>query len=156
MIKKVMMLCLVSILSYTNVSYCNEENNSMWSEFTCILGVSTIPGAGIGLFATHDIPAGTIIYHKPSERRTMKIKDVPQAFHKYLIYLNDEECQCPMKFNHMEVGWYINHSDNPNIRKIEGGALITRDIKAGDELCIDYNQFDEPEHLKEAYYKPTK
>ena len=66
----------------------------------------------------------------------------------------------------MEVGWYLNHSAQPNMRiesyqdgQEEDCLLyvinyhIIRDIKAGEEVLIDYNDLDEPEALKEDFYK---
>lgn len=53
-----------------------------------------------------------------------------------------------------KIGWYINHSREPNIHKIGEDHIVTsRAIKAGEEILIDYNQLNEPEHLKEDYYK---
>ena len=36
---------------------------------------------------------------------------------------------------------YLNHSDEPNLKQMEGGNYFVtlRDIKAGEELFIDYN-----------------
>ena len=56
----------------------------------------------------------------------------------------------------MEIDWYLNHSNDPNIIEIKEDYWITvRDIKACEELLVDYNQFNEPEHLKEPFYKST-
>lgn len=124
------------------------------------------PLGGIGVFATHDIPAGTLLFNQNFEIRTMQVKDIPKALLPYCIYLNDEECLCPERFDRMEIGWYINHSSKPNIarrNKVSNAQAVKdlkartvhaiRDIKAGEEIFIDYNSLDEPEHLKEAYYK---
>ena len=136
-----------------------------YSEFSFILKPSTL--GGIGVFATHDIPAGTQVLNlKQQLKRTLKIKDLPLSFIKYCIYISDEECICPERFDRMEIGWYINHSNTPNIAKAETitesnanngikkhHIYTTKDIKAGDEVLIDYNYLNEPEHLKEDFYK---
>lgn len=84
----------------------------------------------------------------------MKSANVPEAFKKYCIYLNDEECLCPERFDRMEIRWYINHSHQPNIQKHSDKNIVTlRDIKQGEEILIDYNYLNEPEHLKEDFYK---
>lgn len=124
------------------------------------------PLGGIGVFATHDIPAGTLLFNRDFELRTLKVKDIPKPLLPYCIYLNDEECLCPERFDRMEIGWYINHSSKPNIarrNKVSNAQAVkdlkartvhtTRDIKAGEEILIDYNSLNEPDHLKEAYYK---
>ncbi len=142
-----------------------------WSEFSFMLKPSAL--GGVGVFATHDIPQGTHLFNQQFNQqfqlRTMKTKDVPAPLVKYCIYLNDEECLCPERFDRMEIGWYINHSSTPNIaRKHPLGhateirdnkdkeriIFATQDIKAGDEILIDYNGLAEPEHLKEDFYKP--
>lgn len=126
-----------------------------WSEFSFMLKPS--PLGGVGVFATHDIPKGTHLFKNAFKTRTMSVKDVPSALLKYCIYINDNECLCPERFDRMEIGWYINHSSNPNIARSEKNVKeravhAIQQIHAGDEILIDYNQLDEPEHLKEDYY----
>jgi hypothetical protein len=123
------------------------------NEYSLILQPSAL--GGIGVFTTHDFPQGSQIFSGTFSPRKLLIKDIPSAFLKYCIYLNDEECLCPERFDRMEIGWYLNHSDQPNIiKQAENLIVSTRDIKAGEEILIDYNHLNEPEHLKEAYYKP--
>lgn len=122
-----------------------------WSEFSFILKPSSL--GGVGVFATHDIEVGTQVFSGIFSRRKMKVEDVPSDFIKYCIFLSDEECLCPERFDRMEIGWFVNHSDQPNIARREGVNVAVHAIKAGDEILIDYNQLGEPEHLKEAYYK---
>lgn len=123
-----------------------------WTEFTFILKPS--PLGGVGVFTTHDLPKGMQIFsgkHSPKKRL---IKEVPEVFLKYCIFLNDEECLSPERFDRMEIGWFLNHSEKPNITKTANSYVITlRDIRAGEEILMDYNELNEPEHLKESYYK---
>ncbi len=121
-----------------------------FSEFFFVLKPS--PVGGIGVFATQDIPSGAQVSTDYGPRK-MAIKDIPPAFLKYCIFLNDEECLCPKEFNRMEIGWYINHSDKANIADGGDHLVSIRDIKADEEIFLDYNQLDEPEHMKEIYYK---
>ncbi len=133
--------------------------SGQWTEFSFILKPSLL--GGIGVFATHDISAKSQIFKNYFKIRTLKIKEVPTDFIKYCIKISDEECLCPKRFDRMEIGWYINHSATPNIAQrtviIEGIeeciVYALNDIKAGDEILIDYNFLNEPEHLKEDYYK---
>jgi SET domain-containing protein len=123
-----------------------------WTEFTFILQPSAL--GGLGVFTTHPISKGTRLFSGTYVSRTMKIADVPAAFKKYCIFLNDEECLCPERFDRMEIGWYINHSHQPNIQKnTDKYVVAVCDIKQGEEILIDYNYLNEPEHLKEDYYK---
>lgn len=130
-----------------------------WTEFSFIVKPS--PLGGIGVFATHDIPAGTHILRNGYDRRTLQIKDIPEEFRTYCIKISDEECVGPQQFDRMEIGWYINHSATPNIAQKtviienEEECIIyaCTDIKVGDEILINYNDLNEPEHLKEDYYK---
>ena len=124
----------------------------MWSEFSVILQPSPI--GGIGTFVTHNIAAGAQLFTDSAARRRLPIADVPEPFRKYCILLSDTECICPERFDRMEVGWFINHSFQPNIsRRSDGVIVAVHDIRAGDELLVDYNQLQEPQHLKEAYYR---
>lgn len=123
-----------------------------WTESTFILKPSLV--AGIGVFATHPIKAGTEVFKDNYSPRVLKTKDIPKAFQKYCIFLNDEESLCPERFDRMEVEWFLNHSKDPNLSKTPDEKIIAlKDIQAGDEVFIDYNQLNEPEHLKESYYK---
>lgn len=126
-----------------------------WTEFSFILKPSQING--IGVFATHDILKGTILFSGTHVQRKMNRKDIPTEFFPYCIWLNDEECMCPERFDRIEIGWYLNHSNEPNVSIISGAKMITiNDIKAGDEIFINYNELDEPEHLKDDYYTKSK
>ncbi len=57
---------------------------------------------------------------------------------------------CPGDFGRMELGWYLNHSRQPNVFHKNYHYYTSRDIKKGEELTIDYNSLGEP--AKEKYY----
>ena len=141
-----------------------------WSEFSFILKPS--PLGGIGVFATHDFGAGVEVFRNTFQPRILKKENIPADFLKYCIYLNDDELICPEQLDRMEIGWFINHSKEANIARkaslhqagnvarreaihqLEEKTLITiKNIKAGDEILIDYNSLDEPEYLKDDYYR---
>jgi hypothetical protein len=135
------------------------------TEFSFV--IKACAGGGIGVFATHDIAKGTLLFATPFALRRMMIQDVPVELLKYVIYVNDQECITPERFDRMEIGWYINHSHDGNIGRLipidasknHEEALRVRsihalkDIKAGEEILIDYNNLQEPEHLKQDYYR---
>jgi hypothetical protein len=136
-----------------------------WSEFNFILMPSKL--GGVGVFAARDFQKGVRIIGPKFEMRVLRKEQIPQAFHKYCIHKNDEEFFCPPRFDQMQIGWFINHSDEPNMvvmvepskqqdfsRRSENKFLVTRrNISSGDEILIDYNSLNEPEHLKESYYR---
>ena len=142
-----------------------------WSEFSFVLRPSQL--GGIGVFAAHDLEADTLIFRRFHELRILKIKDIPRDFLKYCIYISDEEVVAPERFDRMEIGWFINHADDPNIENrhfirntkrssiaemlsdMKIRSIFTKKpIKAGEEILINYNNLNEPSHLKEAYYRP--
>lgn len=129
----------------------HDKFQTKCTEFSFILKPSIL--GGVGVFATHGIATGTSLFTEKHSSRKMKIKDIPIDFIKYCIFLNDDECLCPERFNRIGIGWYINHSNHPNIGKNTDNLISIRDIDAGEEIFLDYNQLNEPEHLKEAYYK---
>lgn len=132
----------------------NRENSQVeWTEFSFVLKPSIL--GGVGVFATHDIPKGTALFSGKSSSMKRKISEIPPDFIKYCIFLSDEECLSPERFDHMGIGWYINHSSTPNIGKNRHGFIAVCDIKTGEEILFNYNELNEPEHLKEAYYKTS-
>lgn len=120
------------------------------NEFYVILKPSSIEG--VGIFAIRNIKKGTKIFPAMNPKPA-HIKEIPLQFHKYCILLDDEKCMSPQNFNCMEIAWYMNHSHTPNVVREKDGVLALRDIKEGEEILIDYNLFNEPEHLKESYFK---
>lgn len=110
----------------------------MWNETSFILKNSLIQG--VGVFSTVDLPARTQVLINQPKPRLMKIKDVPPEFQKYCVFINEEDCMSPARFDAISVGWYVNHSDQPNIEQRTISYIITlRDIKAGEEILVDYN-----------------
>lgn len=133
----------------------SHPSEVQWTEFSFILGLSNING--IGVFATHDIPKGTRVFSEKRPPRKMKTKDIPDEFLKYCTFMNDEQCIGPKRFDRMEIVYYVNHSHNPNISLTTERKVVTiRDITAGEEILFNYNELNEPEHLKEAYYEKSQ
>lgn len=125
------------------------------TEFSFILKPSTIPDAGVGVFAAHDIEKGsTASVLKDNQWRIVHKKDIPEDFLKMCAAQGDGYYICARRFDHMEICWYLNHSDTPNIDMIDFKTYrANRDIKKGEEIFMDYNQLNEPESEKEKYYK---
>jgi uncharacterized protein len=114
---------------------------------------SSIPGAGVGVFALHDIDAGVLLALKPSHKIgiTLQKADIAEDLLAYCINNGDGTYHCPPEFNHMHLVWYLNHSDTPNTEKREDGYYSLREIHSGEEILIDYNIFHKPEEEKIQY-----
>lgn len=132
----------------------NAEANEKWSEFSAILKPSSIKGAGVGVFATHDIKKGARLFTNESTPKKIKRDTIPTAFLGFVVDIDDTYSWGPESFDRMGVEWYVNHSLKPNlVVDASGNCIAARDIKAGEELLTDYNRFNEPEELKDPYYK---
>lgn len=141
----------LSFFIMTLPCFASETQDNACTEFSFILKPSNV--SGIGVFATHDISVGTKFFRGENTNKKCSLKDVPPAFRKYVEYISEDECMCPERFDRMGMPWYMNHSDNPNTRIIEGRWTAIRDIKADEEILIDYNDLEEPESMKEGFYK---
>lgn len=123
------------------------------NEFSFILKPSTIEGAGVGVFATHDIKKGTLLrLYGEEKNRVLKKNEVPKEFVRYAHDMGDK-LLCPQDFGWMPLGWYLNHSKNANLEEKEDGSYAIKDIKVGEEIFIDYNTLGEPEESKSEFYK---
>jgi SET domain-containing protein len=113
---------------------------------------------GIGVFAAHDIKAGTYLrfFGEKKETATISVvrnkEDVPEFFRQFCLDWGDT-LRCPKDFSRLEAGWYLNHSKTPNAYHRDYDYYALRDIKAEEEITIDYNTLEESEEAKENYYK---
>lgn len=131
------------------------------NEFSFILKPSKIPNAGVGIFALHDIAKdtrlrvfGDQIEDDVDRARLFEERDVPTELLSYCVHKENNVVACPNDFGKMEVGWYMNHSTNPNVRREkEKWFFAIRDIKNGEELLIDYNTLGDPKEAIEDYYR---
>lgn len=114
---------------------------------------------GVGVFAAHDIKAGTYLRLFGDEENETndvsvirKKEDVPEFFQQWTVD-RGVILRCPKDFGCMEIGWHLNHSKTPNAYHKNYNYFAIRDIKEGEEITIDYNSLEEPEEAKEDYYK---
>lgn len=132
---------------------------SRTDEFSFMLRVSTISGAGVGVFTLHAIAQGVWLAVFPRGYRSRKFKaaELPAALRSYCTAKPNGVYAAPRSFNRMSIGWYLNHSASPNVVWDDdlGGYVTARDVAEGEELLIDYNLFEEPEHEKAAFYAPV-
>lgn len=113
---------------------------------------------GLGCFAGEDIKKGQIVWRFDEGIdlifKESDLKNFPVSFVEFLkMYaysplVNTEKTYvlCADNARHM------NHDENPNLDETPDGLNVAlRDIKAGEELTCNYNQFD-----KDAAYKLGK
>ena len=104
---------------------------------------------GVGVRAIRNIPAGTLVFGGESERvvwvsRTA-VRRLPTAIrslYEDFGMVCGDRIGVPPNLNRLSVGWYVNHSDRPNIEAGEDGRFRTlRSIRKGAELTADYRTF---------------
>ena len=109
------------------------------------------PIEGIGVFAIRDIPKGCRdMFSKPDDDAdwiTISKKEIEALpgyaqflVGNYCLYDDDHYFVPAHGFKKMDVSLFLNHSDQPNIISINDGDYFETitDIKAGEELLIDY------------------
>jgi hypothetical protein len=117
-----------------------------------IVKESTIPGAGLGLFADEDLPLGTVTWKfqdgldqiiSPETLAAMSADERAICLkHAYLDTVTNNLIMCG------DDERFINHSDTPNVAQVltptdpEGIEITSRDIKKGEELFCNYYDFD--------------
>ena len=105
------------------------------------------PVQGIGVFTTAPIAAGEHLRLWQEEdwrfvpfaeaERDPELRVVAETY----CVRDAGGYRCPLDFHRMSIGWYMNHSDTPNVRyrapnDFEYCAI--RDIAAGEEILCDY------------------
>lgn len=103
---------------------------------------------GIGVFTTKPLLMRELAdVFDPEDGRfvsTLLIKDDEIGmFETYGIATNGG-FYAPLDFRRMSVGWYLNHSDTPNLVPNHDHTeyFAARDIEEGEELTIDYGLLD--------------
>ena len=112
-----------------------------------LLKPSTIPGAGVGVFTSRPIEVGE------------RLRLWGDGDYRFLTFAEAERdpgfqdggdrwCVTdatgyhgPADFHRMSIGWYMNHSDTPNVAfrtKPDYEYFATRDIAADEEIFCDY------------------
>jgi uncharacterized protein len=101
------------------------------------LDVSTIPGAGAGLFARIPLGKGDRLEVIGVLVPAGSLADVCTRFADRYKFRLDDLLLIPLCF-----GGMVNHSKNPNMEKVIEGQSVylrtTRAISAGEELFFDY------------------
>jgi SET domain-containing protein len=129
---------------FTSEKLINSKlNNAVTTQYSFVLRPSNI--AGVGVFSTHKILSGTYLrLFAPDEKLQMLNKS-----HDFIEFLEwfgvevQDRFSCPEDFGRMSVGWYLNHSSEPNaFYKDDYYYYALRDIAEGEEITIDYKCFE--------------
>lgn len=108
---------------------------------------------GVGAIAVRRIPKGALVFRGEDERAVWvsrsAVKKLPaelRALYEDFGMVDGTKLGVPANLNRLSVGWYVNHSDKPNVAAGEDGRFrALRRIDAGEELTADYRTFcDEP------------
>jgi SET domain-containing protein len=111
------------------------------------IGLSDIHGVGVR--AMRNIPRGTLVFQGESERVVWRsraaVRRLPKdirALYEDFGMVSGDQIGVPPSLNMLSVGWYVNHSDHPNVEAGDDGRFrALRRIRKGEELTADYRTF---------------
>jgi hypothetical protein len=119
------------------------------------LGLSAVHG--IGVFAVRRIPAGTdifandlvpLVWVERDELERAGLSEHERAFYHDFGIRRGDRIGCPANFHNLTPGWYLNEPPPGAAANVRSGPdlafLAARDIEAGEELWVDYGDFNEP------------
>ena len=132
-----------------------------------IIKKSLIPNAGNGRFFDQDYKKGTLVREQDFSSDELIVLKSIEDFKKYNVTDNELIHFCHSIPNNHDSNNFIylnrppmvtNHSDSPNIYYVYSDKKRTytlRDVKKGEEMYQDYNQFTEvkwfTDYLKEIH-----
>ena len=117
----------------------------------CRIGVGKY---GVGIIAIKNIPKGIDPLFDTTKVKYLSVtpKELIGIHPSVMNLINDF---CPLQdgkywvpsngMNSIAVGYYLNHSKEPNMVAVKDGEqfITKRTIKAGEELTVDYNTYDD-------------
>ena len=111
------------------------------------------PIEGVGVFAIRDIPKGCRdMFSKPDANDEWitvpktEVDNLPTHAQfivgNYCLYDNDNYFIPGIGFKKIDLSLFLNHADIANVISINDGDYFeaVRDIKAGEELVVDYGE----------------
>ena len=104
---------------------------------------------GVGVLAIRDIPAGTLVFGGESERvawvsraAVRKLPAAVRSLYEDFGMVWGDKLGVPPSLNMLSVGWYVNHSERPNVEAGDDARFrALRRIRKGEELTADYRTF---------------
>jgi len=109
------------------------------------------PEPGVGVFAIRKIPKGTNVFAGDDNEMVEldiglleKLDPAERCLYEDFCVFEGRKMWCPRNFNNLTVGWYLNHSEDPNVRHDKGyNFLAIRDIEKGEELTANYSTYSD-------------
>lgn len=123
---------------------------------------SKIDRGGVGVFTDEVIPLGAHIklceWWDGRVRKMVNLKrDDFKMAEIYGVEMRDGKICIPTSFIAMSLCWYLNHSLTPNVRLLKNGnGVSNRDIRAGEELTINYALLDKDVDNSNTLITPKK
>jgi hypothetical protein len=118
------------------------SNSTVTTEYSFMLKPSVIDVGGVGVFATHEIASGT--YLRLFDLEDYRMIDLKPNNHFLLerFGVPGNQICCPKDLGRMSIGWYLNHSSDPNAYfKDDGTYYALKTIRSDEEITIDYEKF---------------
>ena len=104
------------------------------------------PIHGIGVFADEFIPKDTLVWEMSSLDMMINkeyFKTLPETAQEFIFIHGDWDKQLQMITMSFDNDKFMNHSFAPNIRFDNQKTFADRDIQKGEEMTINYYEFDE-------------
>jgi SET domain-containing protein len=102
---------------------------------------------GIGLFSRIEIKKGTDLSHYLVSDAIF-VKNIPDKKMRDKFCIKTKKgWWCPPDFGRMSMWWYVNHSDRPNVTCKRDSYKALKNLKPGDEITTDYNEFNNCDNL---------
>ena len=105
---------------------------------------------GVGCFSDIVIKKGELVrVFSPEDSRWIPLKKAHSSPQVQLIkkfgIRTTGGYWAPTNFLRISVGWYMNHSETPNLTSDDGDVtyFAVKDIRPGEEITIDYRRMDE-------------
>lgn len=105
---------------------------------------------GLGLFANEFIPKGTLVWKNFTDSEMILSIEQFEGFSDYMKgvlrvhgYLDKKTNQWKLPLDNSK---FFNHSNTPNTYQDEdGNSIALQDIKSGEEITVNYSDFDASE-----------
>lgn len=109
--------------------------------------------SGVGVFAVRDIPKGKDVFPGQINEKWHKFKvselknldsAVMEMVQDFFVVEKNETLTIPKSgLNGMDMSFYVNHSDKPNVKTIDNGFSFVslRKIKKGEEILVSYKTY---------------
>ncbi len=125
-----------------------KRQKKKWSKALLYLKPSGIEG--VGCFSDIPIRKGEFVrVWSPEDSKWVPLKEAHSSRYKHLYkrfgIRTTGGYWAPINFLRISVGWYMNHSPQPNLLSDDGDVTYyaAQDIAVGEEVTIDYRRMDD-------------